>query len=193
MNELLKDAYGCLAELWCSPQDVDMKRVRGEARELVERLNTVGGWEVASLSRFLEAGPVCEEEYVGLFELEPQCSLYLGSHAFEEPKTCAQAGVSDRNEYMIELSAIYRHFGYESNGNELPDYLPLMVEFLSLTAHRRTDALRKKMIDEYLLPHLPPLSSTLKNVKSSYAHLLQALEAVLKLDSERTAVGGPVP
>ena len=137
-------AYSCIAELWCNPQDVDMERARTKAGEVAtsQSLHREVG---TLLARFLEENAVSEEEYIETFELNPRCPLYLGSYGFDEPETCAQAAVSDRNEYMIELNAIYKHFGLEIDGMELPDYLPLMIEFLSLKADRRDDSLRKKI------------------------------------------------
>lgn len=173
--------YGCIAELWCSPQDVDMQRSRREAREVATALKDLHAEVETSLARFLQEDPVGEEEYIGLFELEPRCPLYLGSHGFDEPMTCAHAAVSDRNEYMIELAAIYRHFGFEPKG-ELPDYLPMMVEFLTLVPAEPDEWLRTKFIREYMLPFLPPMRSKLEGLGSPYLHLLGALQGILSLD-----------
>jgi nitrate reductase delta subunit len=134
----------------------------------------------ALLSRFLEE-PVSEEAYVELFELDPRCALYLGSHAFAEPRTCGQAGVSDRNGYMIELLGVYRHFGFTPNGKELPDYLPLMVEFLMMTDGSE-DPIRAKLIEESMLPLLPPLRGKLAELGTRYLYLCDLLERALRLD-----------
>ncbi len=184
VEDVLKKTYGCIAELWCSPQDVDMEKVRNEAGEVVT-LKSLHQEVGTLLARFLEENSVAEEEYIEMFELDPKCPLYLGSYGFDEPKTCAQAAVSDRNEYMIEINAIYRHFGFELNGKELSDYLPLMIEFLSLTAHRRNDSLRMKFVEEYMLPFLPPMRSKLEGLKSQYLHLLDTLEGILNLDIDK--------
>lgn len=181
MNE---DVYGCISELWCSPQDVDMERVKNGAGELVETLRSADERSAALLSRFLEELSISEEEYVELFELEPKCPLYLGSHVFDEPKTCAQAAISDRNDYMIELLGIYKHFGLTPDRKEMPDYLPMMVEFLGLTSGSRGDEVRRKLIREYMLPYLPAMRSRLEGLKTPYLHLLDALERVLNLDLE---------
>lgn len=185
---VLRDVYANLAELWCSPGDVDGEEVRRGAAEAFagwERMDAEGA---ASLARFLQA-PVSEEEYVELFELAPQCALYLGSHVFDEPQTCAQASVSDRNGYMIELLGVYRHLGLMPNGRELPDYLPLVVEFLALSAGSE-DPIREKLIQEYILPFLPPIRTRLEALKTPYLHLLDALERVLRLDLEARTRGG---
>lgn len=180
---LLQRAYALVAELWCHPQDVEVDRVRAEMEELIPILGEVDGEGTAYLRRFLAHDPLVEDEYVEMFELDPRCPLYLGSHAFDEPKACAQAAISDRNEYMIELIAIYKHFGLSLKGKELPDYLPLMVEFLAFTA-KTDDPVREKFIREYLLPFLPPLHERLEALNSPYLHLLAGLERLLKLDLE---------
>ncbi len=85
---------------------------------------------------------------------------------------------------MIELTGIYKHFGQMPNGQELPDYLPLMVDFLSLTVESKDDPVRQKLIDEYLLPYLPPMRTRLGELKTPYLHLLDALEKVINIDLE---------
>ncbi len=179
---MLRAIYALVAELWCSPQDVDRHALRQEAEVWLLHLAEIDPETTELLTRFLRH-PLSEEEYIELFELNPRCPLYLGSHVFDEPKTCAQAAVSDRNNYMIELLGIYRHFGLTPNGRELPDYLPLVVEFLALTADRE-DPLREKLIREHILPFLPPLRSRLAELDTPYLHLLDALERVLRLDIE---------
>lgn len=185
--QVLRDVYAAMADLWCSPQDADLEEARRGAVEAITGLDGIDKEGAALLAQFLEK-PVSEEEYVELFELDPRCPLYLGSHVYEEPQTCGQAAVSDRNGYMIELLGIYRHLGLTPNGKELPDYLPLVVEFLSLAAGSE-DPIREKLIKEYILPYLPPMRSRLKDLNTPYLHLLDALERLLKLDLE-TAIKG---
>ncbi|MDP6494248.1 MAG: molecular chaperone TorD family protein [Dehalococcoidia bacterium] len=180
--QVLRDVYATLAELWSSPQDVDQEeisRLTGEALARWESMDEVGP---TCLSRFLQ-NPVTETEYVDLFELDPRCPPYLGSHTFDEPQTCAGAALSDRNGYMLELLGIYKHFGMTPNGKELADYLPLMVEFLALSAESE-DPIRDKLIREYILPYLPPMRSKLEGLETPYLYLFDALERALKLDME---------
>ena len=75
----LRDAYACIAELWCSPQDVDMVEVKSRAKKVGACLEGMDKESAASLSQFLR-GSVTEEEYVELLELDPRCYLYLGSY-----------------------------------------------------------------------------------------------------------------
>lgn len=180
--QALQDIYAALADAWCSPQDIDGQAVATAVSEASARWGGLDREGAALLARFL-ANPISEEEYVELFELDPRCALYLGSHTFDEPQTCAHAGLSDRNGYMTELLGIYRHLGMAPNGRELPDYLPLVVEFLALTAGSE-DAIRDKLILEYVLPYLPPVRARLEALKSPYVDLLDVLERVMRLDLE---------
>ncbi len=183
-TQILKDVYALIAELWCSPPEDDAKRegIKKDAKEVVKRLESIDKESAMLLSRFLGENAITEEDYIDLFELSPQCPLYLGSHTYDEPKTCATAAVSDRNEYMIELNGIYNHFGRKPNGKELPDYLPLMVDFLSLTTESKDDPVREKLIKEYILPFLPPMRSRLGELKTPYLHLLDVLERVINIE-----------
>lgn len=178
----LGECYSIIGALWSSAADVDVAGARNEAAGIVEWLADVNPQAALPLSRFLHEAPISDEAYIDLFELDPQCALYLGSHAFDEPKTCAGAGVSDRNDYMIELVGVYRHFGHAPNANELPDYLPLMAEFLAMTVESADDPVRGKFINDYLLPYLPPLRARLEEIGTPYLHLLDALERVIRHD-----------
>ncbi len=185
-NKVLEDVYSLISELWCSPPETDEGReeIKRDAEEVVERLRSVDEESANLLSRFLEANAIAEEDYIELFELDPKCPLYLGSHTFDEPKTCATAAVSDRNGYMIELIGIYRHFGQMPDGRELPDYLPLMVDFLSLTAESKEDPIREKFIEEYFSPFLAPMRSRLVQLETPYLDLLDALEKTVAVDQK---------
>lgn len=182
--QILAEVYGLIAMLWCCPPDSDIEyeKIKKTGRRTVEKLDEIDHGSATMLSKFLDENTVSEEDYIDLFELNPKCALYLGSHNYEEPTTCANAAVSDRNEYMIELAAIYRHFGQVPNGIELPDYLPLMVDFLSLTAEQNDDPVRKKFIGEYFVPYLAPIRTRLEELKTPYLYLLQALEGVLQIE-----------
>ncbi len=185
-TQILQEAYSLMAGLWCSPPEEDAEReeIRKDARKVVKRLASVDRDSASALSRFIDENTISEEDYVDLFELNPQCALYLGAHTYEEPKTCATAAVSDRNEYMIELVGIYNHFGQKPNGSELPDYLPLMVDFLALTTESSDDPVRNKLCNEYLLPLLPPMRARLGELETPYRHLLDALVKVINIELE---------
>ena len=183
-KKTLKDVYSLIAELWNSPPENNKNRekIKKDAEKVIKKLKNINSESAELLSKFLNENKISEEDYIDLFELDPECPLYLGSHTYDEPKTCANAAVSDRNKYMIELNAIYKHFGKSPNGKELSDFLPLVVDFLSLTVESNTDPVRGKLIREYLLPFLPPMRSKLKELKTPYVYLIDALSNIMKTD-----------
>jgi nitrate reductase delta subunit len=65
-----------------------------------------------------------QERYVDLFDRSRSLSLYLFEHVHGEGR--------DRGQAMIDLKSLYEKHGLLSRSNELPDFLPLFLEFLSL-------------------------------------------------------------
>ena len=183
-NQILKDVYSLMAELWCSPSEMKAKKdeIKKDTKGVIKKLENIDKESAVLLRKFLEENTISDESYIDLFELDPQCALYLGSHKYDEPKMCANAAVSDRNKYMIELKAIYKHFRKIPDERELPDYLPLMIDFLSLTIELKDDSVRGKFIKEYLLPFLPLIHSKLKELKTPYVYLIDVLDKITNID-----------
>ena len=65
-----------------------------------------------------------QERYVALFDRGRAVSLHLFEHVHGESR--------DRGQAMADLITLYREHGLEMAPGELPDYLPLFLEFLSL-------------------------------------------------------------
>lgn len=175
--------YGVIAELLLNPAVRDTGRVeRG--------LGTLPESSVREcIERFL-AQPAAHDvdEYTQTLELTPPCPLYLGAHMYEEPNSCRGAGACGRNQYMIELTAIYEHFGVSLGGRELPDFVPAMVEFLAVSSgHPERDGLglRRRFVEVYLQPGLAPLRKGLQKYESVYDSLIEALEVAVAEDLER--------
>jgi len=64
-----------------------------------------------------------QERYVDLFDRSRRLSLHLFEHVHGESR--------DRGQAMVDLAALYEKGGLMLAGNELPDYLPLFLEYLS--------------------------------------------------------------
>jgi nitrate reductase delta subunit len=69
-----------------------------------------------------------EARYVELFDRGRAVSLYLFEHVHGEAR--------DRGSAMIELKAIYEAAGFRLVAQELPDYLPVVLEYLSCRSLR---------------------------------------------------------
>lgn len=64
-----------------------------------------------------------QERYVLLFDRTRSLSLHLFEHVHGESR--------DRGQAMIDLKALYENGGLEIDSAELPDFVPLFLEFLS--------------------------------------------------------------
>jgi nitrate reductase delta subunit len=65
-----------------------------------------------------------QERYVSLFDRSRTLSLHLFEHVHGESR--------DRGQAMADLITLYESHGLEMAPDELPDFLPLFLEFLSL-------------------------------------------------------------
>jgi nitrate reductase molybdenum cofactor assembly chaperone NarJ/NarW len=68
-----------------------------------------------------------QEHYTRIFDINPKSSLNLTYHTIGD--------TDDRGRTLAQLDQIYRQAGYERTTGELPDYLPLVLEFLAECPH----------------------------------------------------------
>jgi len=64
-----------------------------------------------------------QEDYVALFDRGRFLSLHIFEHVHGESR--------DRGQAMVNLLQMYEAHGFEMSTHELPDYIPLFLEFLS--------------------------------------------------------------
>jgi len=64
-----------------------------------------------------------QEEYVNTFDRSRNHSLYLFEHIHGESR--------DRGAAMVDMKEMYATKGLHISSNELPDYLPVFLEYLS--------------------------------------------------------------
>lgn len=80
--------------------------------------------DLRRLRDFLRSHSLIElqENYVATFDRNPAHSLHLFEHIHGESR--------DRGQAMVDLMDEYRRHGLEPGSEELPDYVPLFLEFL---------------------------------------------------------------
>jgi nitrate reductase delta subunit len=102
---------------------------------------------------------------VQTFDLTPDNTLHLTHHLFEE---------QDRNRgpSLIHLSEFFKSSGYEPVENELPDYLPLLLEYVSTLE----DSLSARFFLRELNPAVVAIAENLEKISSPYAPLLRLIE-----------------
>jgi nitrate reductase delta subunit len=179
----LAASYRLIGELLLHPAERDDTTIQ-QALEIVR----AGPASILTpIERFLEKPEAhSADEYVQTVELAPPCPLYLGHYLFDEPESCHSIGLSGRNEYMIELINIYKHFGFEMSNREMSDFLPVMVDFLGISLERPEFdriGLRGWFLENFLQPGIVPLREKLEKYESPYAMLVESLEAALKEDA----------
>jgi nitrate reductase delta subunit len=106
-----------------------------------------------------------QERFVLLFDRSRSLSLNLFEHVHGESRARGQA--------MVDLLETYRAGGYEPVGLELPDHLPMLLEYL---ATRPLAEARDMLADAAHI--LTALAERLERRQSSYAPVLRALVAL---------------
>lgn len=110
--------------------------------------------------------------YVMTFDLTPEHALNLTHHLFGDDK--------NRGPALIDLSVFYKEFGLEmltkdaaneDAANEIPDYLPLMLEFAGMLS-----AEEARLFLSQWAKVLNQLASNLEEAQSPYAPLIRLVE-----------------
>jgi nitrate reductase delta subunit len=115
---------------------------------------------------WLRATPPTEvaQHYVQTFDLRRRCALYLTYYRFGDTRRRGLA--------MIAFKTAYRVAGFVPDEDELPDYLPMVLDFAALS-HRGEELLVSHRSD------LELLRRALEREESPYVSLVQAVQAHL--------------
>lgn len=132
--------YRALAALLSYPTDA-LQAATNEIAEVLADEGIVDGPRLAAIRSYLDevaATDIYElqDRYVALFDRSRSLSLHLFEHIHGESR--------DRGQAMADLVALYREHGLDMTADELPDFLPLFLEFLSLLP----DAEARAMLNE---------------------------------------------
>jgi len=116
--------------------------------------------------RMEELGQLLQERYVLLFDRSRSLSLNLFEHVHGEGR--------DRGGAMVDLLETYRAGGFDLAGPELPDHLPVLLEYLSTRPLPEAEALLADAA-----PILVALAERLTRRETAYAAVLAALVALV--------------
>jgi nitrate reductase molybdenum cofactor assembly chaperone NarJ/NarW len=141
-----------------------------ECRAVLEREALLPPAERAALEKFIDtlAGTElldAQERYVALFDRNRSLSLHIYEHVHGESR--------DRGQAMVRLSELYRLHDLDIFARELPDYLPLFLEFLSVLPERPA---RSMLADAAHV--IAALHGKLRARDSAYAAVMAAVEAL---------------
>jgi nitrate reductase delta subunit len=115
-----------------------------------------------------------QENYVATFDRNPSHSLHLFEHIHGESR--------DRGSAMIDLLNEYWKHDFDASASELPDYVPLFLEFLSLLPADEALALLGDAVHV-----LATIGRKLDANGSPYATAFQLLEALSPVAAQELA------
>lgn len=112
-----------------------------------------------------------QERYVLLFDRTRSLSLNLFEHVHGESR--------DRGQAMVDLKELYGRHGLAMSSTDLPDYLPLFLEFLSEIPESEA----RDLIED--TAHiLEAIRLRLKKRKVAYSSVFSCLQALAQLPSQ---------
>lgn len=105
-----------------------------------------------------------EEAYVSLFDRTRRLSLHLFEHVHGESR--------DRGQAMVDLAALYETGGLVIATNELPDFLPLFLEYAATRPWEEASALLADVdhilagLEERLIARTSPYAAVFGSLRS---------------------------
>jgi len=162
-SEPLQEATGSFTELFES-EDLLTK---SQLRSLQPLLDDYTNGDLISL----------QEQYVSTFDRGRNHCLHLFEHIHGESR--------DRGVAMVDMKEMYASKGLDISSNELPDYLPLFLEYLSFCELDEAIELLADAIDV-----IATIGTHLEKSDSPYTCVFNVLESLpkIKVDKKKVAL-----
>lgn len=106
-----------------------------------------------------------QERYVATFDSTPEYSLHLLEHTLGQAR--------ERGGALADMVERYRAHGLEIDANELPDYLPMFLEFVALLPPREA-----RLELARFLPTIQRIKARLEQAANPYAAVFAVLEGI---------------
>jgi nitrate reductase delta subunit len=148
--------------------DAELQAALPEIKTLLRAEAQLAEPEQTALEEFLErmaSNDLTELQaaYVQTFDLTPEHSLHLTHHLFGDER--------GRGPALIDLAEFYKSYGLHADEKELPDYLPLLLEFASTL-----DDTEARVFLSQTVKVLQQLAANLEKAGSPYAPLIRVIE-----------------
>lgn len=114
-----------------------------------------------------------QRQYVLTFDLKRKCSLYLSYYATGDTR---RRGVA-----LVTFLEAYRAAGWEFDADDLPDYLPAVLEFSA-----RSDSEVSSALIASHREGIEVLRAALESMQSPWSHLVRAITMSLPPIDDRT-------
>lgn len=168
-----------LSALLCYPQP-EIQAALAEMAEALEQEAVLPEAERQALHALIQRLARTElmqlqEQYVATFDRGRALSLHLFEHIHGESR--------DRGQAMVNLLEVYRRHGFELDARELPDYIPLFLEYL---AQRPADEALDLLAET--APVLTLLGARLAKRDNDYGAVFNALIALVGEPEDSVAI-----
>lgn len=147
----LQEATGAISEML----DHELAVPAGIRRQLHDLIEEIATGDLYDL----------QERYVLLFDRTRSLSLHMFEHVYGESR--------DRGQAMVDLQNLYREGGLEISAAELPDFMPLFLEFLATQPKAKTYELLGQPVHIF-----SAVAERLRKRQSAYESVFRALTAL---------------
>ena len=167
----MQKTFKALSALLTYPT-VELQQAAGDIGTMIERDNAIPSGIRGQLHKLiteLASGDIydLQERYILLFDRTRSLSLHLFEHVHGESR--------DRGQAMIDLKEMYAANGLESGTSELPDFLPMFLEFLSVLPQAEAVELLDQPAHIF-----SALAERLRKRRTNYEAVFRALIALSK-------------
>jgi nitrate reductase molybdenum cofactor assembly chaperone NarJ/NarW len=107
------------------PDDAFLDWLTFLEKELKDKVSDTEKEKLLGFAAYIQTMPLLslQEHYTRIFDMNPRTCLNLTYHSLGDSE--------ERGRTLAQLDQVYFQAGYERTTKELPDYLPLMLEFLA--------------------------------------------------------------
>ena len=116
-----------------------------------------------------------QEYYVSIFDRKKDFSLYIFEHIHGDSR--------ERGMAMVDLKDFYKKSDLSVLTNELPDYLPLFLEYMSLISENEAKSLIGEIVNIIAI-----LSRKLNIINSDYSYLFAIIEKLSDVKCDNNLV-----
>lgn len=158
----------------------DLMQAGPELKDALQQGDLLQEATLKALSKLIDTLAISDiydlqETYVALFDRSKTLSLNLFEHVHGESR--------DRGGAMVDLVENYRAAGFEPETTELPDHLPVLLEFLAM---RPIEEAREVLADAAHI--LEGIAVRLNRRESGYAPLFIALAQISGAKADKAAL-----
>ena len=136
---------------------------------------------LANFQDYLKNNPVHQiaENYVQTFDFSNTSTLHITYYQYKDQQ--------ERGQALLALKEAYTKAGLYLDSRELPDFLPVLLEFASVVREEEAEAL---LLEQ--LPNIEKLSESLVQMNSPYQHVISAVMETIQSRAEQELTGGVI-